>query len=67
MSGMLAERDAAAKVMQVELLKEGKLVTQGYVWFSENFRENVRKRKYKGKVEGNKKWRKIKNKLKVDK
>eukprot|EP00261_Vitis_vinifera_P040774 XP_019082017.1 PREDICTED: E3 ubiquitin-protein ligase SIS3 isoform X2 [Vitis vinifera] len=42
MSGMLAERDAAAKVMQVELLKEGKLVTQGYVWFSENFRENVR-------------------------
>ena len=55
MSGMLAERDAAAKVMQVELLKEGKLVTQGYVWFSENFRENVRKRKYKEKVEGNKK------------
>ena len=67
MSGMLAERDAAAKVMQVELLKEGKLVTQGYVWFSENLRENVRKRKYKEKVEGNKKWRKIKNKLKVDK
>ena len=55
MSGMLAERDAAAKVMQVELLKEGKLVTQGYVWFSENFRENVMKRKYKEKVEGNKK------------
>ena len=27
----------------------------GYVWFLENLRENVRKRKYKGKVEGKKK------------
>ena len=27
----------------------------GYVWFPENLRENVREKKYKGKVEGNKK------------
>ena len=27
----------------------------GYVWFSENLRENARERKYKGKVEGKKK------------
>ena len=27
----------------------------GYVWFSENLKENARERKYKGKVEGNKK------------
>ena len=26
-----------------------------YVWFPENLRENVRERKYKGKVEGKKK------------
>ena len=32
----------------------------GYVWFPENLKENVRERKYKGKVEGKKKWRKIK-------
>ena len=31
----------------------------GYVWFPENLKENVRKIKYKGKVEGKKKWRKI--------
>ena len=39
----------------------------GYVWFSENLRENARERKYKEKIEGKKKWRKIKNGLKVDK
>ena len=39
----------------------------GYVWFPENLRENARERKYKGKIEGKKKWRKIKNGLKVDK
>ena len=39
----------------------------GYVWFPENLRENARERKYKRKVEGKKKWRKIKNRLKVDK
>ena len=33
----------------------------------ENLRENIRERKYKGKVEGKKKWRKIKNRLKIDK
>ena len=38
----------------------------GYVWFSENLRENARERKYKGKIERKKKWRKIKNWLKVD-
>ena len=41
--------------------------TFGYVWFSENLRENAREIKYKGKIEGKKKWRKIKNGLKVDK
>ena len=39
----------------------------GYVLFPENLRENARERKYKGKVEEKKKWRKIKNRLKVDK
>ena len=32
----------------------------GYVWFPENLMENARERKCKGKVEGKKKWRKIK-------
>ena len=32
----------------------------GYVWFSKNLKENARERKYKWKVEGKKKWRKIK-------
>ena len=26
-----------------------------YVWFPENLKENIKERKYKGKVEGNKK------------
>ena len=32
----------------------------GYVWFPENLKENARERKYKGKAEEKKKWRKIK-------
>ena len=39
----------------------------GYVWFSENLRENVRERKWGEKVKEKKKWRKIKNKFKVNK
>ena len=31
------------------------------------FEGNIKEKKYKGKVEGNKKWQKIKNRLKVDK
>ena len=48
--------------------KDLKFKHLGYVWFPENLRENARERKYKEKVEGKKKWRKIKkNRLKVDK
>ena len=32
----------------------------GYVWFPKNMKENACERKYKEKVEGKKKWRKIK-------
>ena len=38
-----------------------------YVWFPSNLKKNARERKYKGKVEGKKKLRKIKNMLKVNK
>ena len=38
-----------------EIIVAIKFKIYGYVWFPENLKENVRERKYKGKVEGKKK------------
>ena len=39
----------------------------GYVWFLKNLREDGKERKQREKGERNKKWRKIKNKFKINK
>ena len=39
----------------------------GYVWFLKNLREDGKEKKQREKGERNKKWRKIKNKFKINK
>ena len=43
------------------------LEVQGYIWFSKNLRQSGKERTYRGKVEGNEKWSKIKIGFKINK
>ena len=43
------------------------LFYESHVWFPENLKENVKERKWRGKVERKEKWRKIKSGFKINK
>ena len=64
---LLTRNHMVIRCLEIDFFGPFQNIPLGYVWFSKNLRENARERKYKGKIEGNKKWRKIKNGLKVNK